>query len=99
MLNLISSPFQPDRQTLLFSATWPKEVRKLANEFQKEPVHLNVGSLELSANHNIAQLIEVIEERNKPDRLYKLLEGIAKEVSLSSSLDLRLSISISISIS
>jgi len=75
----IVSQIRPDRQTLMFSATWPKEVRKLANEFQKDPVFLNVGSLELSANHNIRQVIEVIEESKKADRLYKLLDAIVKE--------------------
>jgi superfamily II DNA/RNA helicase len=65
----------------MFSATWPQEVRKLAIEFQKDPVFLNVGSLELSANHNITQVVEVIEEFTKPNRLYQLLEKIMKEVS------------------
>lgn len=29
-----------DRQTLMWSATWPKEVRQLANDFLKNPVHI-----------------------------------------------------------
>jgi len=65
----------------MFSATWPQEVRKLAIEFQKLPVFLNVGSLELSANHNIKQIVEVIEEYTKASRLYQLLESITKEAS------------------
>jgi ATP-dependent RNA helicase DDX5/DBP2 len=48
--------FQQDRQSLMFSATWPREVRGLAADFQVDPVYLNVGSLELSANHNIEQV-------------------------------------------
>ena len=28
---------RPDRQTLLWSATWPKEIQGMANEFLKNP--------------------------------------------------------------
>ena len=40
----------------MFSATWPKEVRALAADFQRDAAFLNVGSLELAANHNITQV-------------------------------------------
>lgn len=63
----------------MFSATWPKEVRSLASDFQKDPVFLNVGSLELSANHNITQIVEVVQEHQKPQRLFHVLTQIAKE--------------------
>lgn len=52
--------FQPDRQTMMFSATWPKEVRAMASDFQKDAAFLNVGSLDLAANHNITQVIILI---------------------------------------
>ncbi|PAV63785.1 hypothetical protein WR25_26297 isoform A [Diploscapter pachys] len=70
---------RPDRQTLMFSATWPKEVRSLAALFQKDAAFLNVGSLELAANHNITQIVEVIEENEKQKRLMALLGSIMKE--------------------
>nr|CAI5827785.1 unnamed protein product [Callosobruchus analis] len=38
---------RPDRQTLMWSATWPKEVKKLASDFMKNPIQLNVGSMNL----------------------------------------------------
>jgi len=50
----------------------------LAADFQVDPVHLNVGSLELSASHNILQHVEVIEEYGKQRRLLDLLEHIMK---------------------
>lgn len=80
MIKFDSQTFQSDRQTLMFSATWPKEVRKLASDFQKDPVHLTVGSLELSANHNIEQNIEVLNEYRKPERLSELLQHIQQHV-------------------
>lgn len=34
----------PDRQTLMFSATWPKEVQNLALQFcQMAPVQIQIG--------------------------------------------------------
>jgi ATP-dependent RNA helicase DDX5/DBP2 len=33
----IVSQIRPDRQTLLWSATWPKEVQKLASDFLMNP--------------------------------------------------------------
>lgn len=64
----------------MFSATWPKEVRSLASSFQNKPIFLNVGSLELSANHNIDQNVLVVNEYDKPDHLFDLLTFIGKQV-------------------
>ncbi|GMR61368.1 hypothetical protein PMAYCL1PPCAC_31563 [Pristionchus mayeri] len=64
---------------MMFSATWPQDVRELAADFQKEAAFLNVGSLELAANHNITQHVEVMEEYDKQDRMMKLIEEINKQ--------------------
>ncbi|KAJ8955955.1 hypothetical protein NQ314_006804 [Rhamnusium bicolor] len=61
----ILGQIRPDRQTLMWSATWPKEVRKLAADFMNDPIHINVGSLNLSANHNILQIVDVCQEHEK----------------------------------
>jgi hypothetical protein len=42
---------------------------------------MNVGSLELSANHNIEQIIELVHEEDKQDRLSQLLGTLLKQVS------------------
>jgi ATP-dependent RNA helicase DDX17 len=49
----------------MWSATWPKEVRVLAEEFLKDYIQVNVGSLQLAANHNILQIIDVCQEFEK----------------------------------
>ncbi|MEQ2194453.1 putative ATP-dependent RNA helicase ddx5, partial [Xenoophorus captivus] len=59
---------QPDRQTLMWSATWPKEVRQLAEDFLKDYVQINVGALQLSANHNILQIVDVCNDLEKEDK-------------------------------
>ncbi|CAG7834035.1 unnamed protein product [Allacma fusca] len=70
---------RPDRQTLMWSATWPKEVRTLAEDFFKDYVQINVGSLTLSANHNILQIIDVCQEHEKENKLRLLLDEISQE--------------------
>ena len=75
----IIEQIRPDRQTLMWSATWPKEVRKLAEDFLNEYVHVQVGSLTLSANHNILQIIDVCTEDEKGEKLMRLMEEIMGE--------------------
>ncbi|GAB6032664.1 putative ATP-dependent RNA helicase ddx17 [Chamberlinius hualienensis] len=75
----IVEQIRPDRQTLMWSATWPKEVRNLAEEFLKDYVQVNIGSLQLSANHNILQIIDVCQESEKEVKLEKLLHEIMNE--------------------
>lgn len=64
----------------MFSATWPKEVRAMAADFQQDAAYLNVGSLELAANHNITQIVEVIAEYDKQHRMMNLLNDIMNQV-------------------
>ena len=65
----IVSQIRPDRQTLMWSATWPKEVQVLAREFCREhPVQIVVGSIDLAVNKKIKQVVEVLEESSKHSR-------------------------------
>nr|CAD7407942.1 unnamed protein product [Timema poppensis] len=75
----IIEQIRPDRQTLMWSATWPKEVKNLAEEFLKDYTQINVGSLQLSANHNILQIIDVCQEYEKEQKLSTLLKEIMAE--------------------
>ena len=46
------------RQTLMFTATWPREVRKIAADLLVHPVQVNIGnSDELTANKAITQVL------------------------------------------
>lgn len=72
----IIEQIRPDRQVLMWSATWPKEVKNLAEEFLRDYVQVNIGSLNLSANNNILQIVEVCEEKDKDAKLLKLLAEI-----------------------
>ncbi|XP_071442113.1 probable ATP-dependent RNA helicase DDX17 isoform X1 [Hetaerina americana] len=75
----IVEQIRPDRQTLMWSATWPKEVRNLAEEFLTDYIQVNIGSLQLSANHNILQIVDVCQEYEKQNKLSKLLSEIGAE--------------------
>ncbi|KTF71585.1 hypothetical protein cypCar_00044084 [Cyprinus carpio] len=75
----IVDQIRPDRQTLMWSATWPKEVRQLAEDFLHDYVQINIGALELSANHNILQIVDVCMENEKDNKLIQLMEEIMAE--------------------
>ena len=69
------------RQTLMFTATWPQSVRALANTFMQNPVKITIGdhaSGELRANTRIEQRVEVLDThpRTKETRLLQLLKDL-----------------------
>jgi len=62
----ILEQIRPDRQTLMWSATWPKEVQQLANEFlSPDRVQLKIGNEDLAANHRVIQIIDVVQDHEK----------------------------------
>ncbi|GAB2225997.1 hypothetical protein Droror1_Dr00021779 [Drosera rotundifolia] len=64
------------RQTLMFTATWPKEVRKIAADLLVNPVQVNIGNVdELVANKSITQIVEVLPPMDKQRRLDQLLRS------------------------
>lgn len=78
-LKQIVGQIRPDRQTLMFTATWPKEVQSIARDFLKEePIQVNIGSIDLTANRNITQVVEVMTEYDKRKRLLNLLPDLGK---------------------
>ncbi|CAA2972511.1 DEAD-box ATP-dependent RNA helicase 5 [Olea europaea subsp. europaea] len=67
------------RQMVMFSATWPPAVHQLAQEFMDPcPVKVVVGSEDLTANHDVMQIVEVLDDRARDERLQCLLEKYHK---------------------
>ncbi|GLT80611.1 hypothetical protein SLA2020_520420 [Shorea laevis] len=63
------------RQMVMFSATWPLEVHQLAQEYMDpDPVKVVIGSEDLAANHDVMQIVEVLDERSRNQRLIDLLK-------------------------
>lgn len=73
----IIEKFPPVRQTLLYTATWPKELRSLASDFLTKPIHVHVGSGDkLAANKDIEQVAILVQnEQAKMDELRNILQG------------------------
>ncbi|KAK1317139.1 DEAD-box ATP-dependent RNA helicase 24 [Acorus calamus] len=55
----IVGQIRPDRQTLLFSATMPRKVERLAREILTDPIRVTVGEVGM-ANEDITQVVHVI---------------------------------------
>lgn len=72
----ILSQIRPDRQTVMWTATWPREVQTIAQEFLRDPIKINIGSLDLSANHRVEQHVIVCEEIDKKTKLHSHLEKL-----------------------
>jgi ATP-dependent RNA helicase DBP3 len=72
----IISQVKQERQTAMFSATWPKSVQCLANDFLSSPVRIVVGSEKLAANGRVQQIVEVTN--GEEERKRKLLGLLSK---------------------
>lgn len=60
-----------ERQTLLFSATYPAQIKKLSSKFQRNPEEVSVESLH--SNNQIQQQFYICSRENKVDSLQRLL--------------------------
>jgi len=69
----ICSQIRADRQTLMFSATWPKEIQEMASKFQRDFIRIHVGSTDLIANADVTQHFIWTSEYEKFGELRKLL--------------------------
>lgn len=73
------------RHTLFFTATWPKEVRKLAEDFLYRPYQIQIGNRdELKANADITQVIKIVDPFNKNYALTSCLRehGLDRDIAL-----------------
>ncbi len=65
-----------DRQTLMFSATFPREIQVLAKDFLKEYVFLSVGRVG-STSENITQKVEYVDDHDKLSLLFDIINAEA----------------------
>ncbi|KAL8191972.1 hypothetical protein R6Q57_028093 [Mikania cordata] len=69
----IVGQIRPDCQTLLFSATMPRKIEKLAREILTDPVRVTVGEIGM-ANEDITQEVQVLPSDS--EKLNWLLEKL-----------------------
>ncbi|MGX7107200.1 DEAD/DEAH box helicase [Hutsoniella sourekii] len=72
-IRAIISQTPTSRQTLLFSATMPKEIERLANEFLKNPAHVKIKAQTMTADL-IEQFVIECRDDEKFDVLTRLLD-------------------------
>jgi len=68
-------PPTSDRQTLMFSATFPREIQRLAQDFLEDYIFLRVGRVG-STTDSITQRVINVEEHEKHNILIDLLESV-----------------------
>lgn len=61
------------RQTVLFSATMPPFIKKIATNYQKKPVHIKIEAKSLTVDR-IEQAYFLVKEKGKLDLLIRLLD-------------------------
>jgi len=69
---IIQSPQQ--KQVLLFSATMPDQVKKLAQRFMQQPPHIKIESKQKTVE-NIEQVYYQLNQTEKTDALFDLIES------------------------
>jgi len=67
-----------ERQTLMFSATFPRDIQMLAKDFLKDYIFLSVGRVG-STSENITQKVEYVEDQDKRSVLLDILASQRKE--------------------
>merc|ERR1719432_664011 len=65
-------PYGDDRQTMMFSATFPAQIQRLASDFLRDYIFLTVGRVG-SASKDVTQKIDYVEEHDKLNALMKFL--------------------------
>mmetsp|Transcript_589 Transcript_589/g.1395 ORF Transcript_589/g.1395 Transcript_589/m.1395 type:complete len:653 (+) Transcript_589:85-2043(+) len=74
-------PFGDDRQTMMFSATFPANIQRLAGDFMRDYVFLTVGRVG-SASKDVTQTVEYVEDRDKLETLMRFLLTIEEGLIL-----------------
>jgi len=72
-IKAIMKELPKDRQTMMFSATWPEDIQALASNYLTNPARVNIGTENLSACSRVTQIVELIDSRKKDQRLEQLL--------------------------
>ena len=69
------------RQTLMFSATMPVQIRRLAEQWLTDPVSIQIAALAAPAER-ITQSVHMIDKKRKPDFLTRFLQQTPRSRTL-----------------
>ena len=65
-------PYGDERQTMMFSATFPNNIQRLAGDFMRDYIFLTVGRVG-AASKDVTQTVEYVEDRDKLETLMRFL--------------------------
>ena len=74
LVETMGMPEKTERQTLMFSATFPEEIQRLAGDFLNDYIFLTVGRVG-GTTSDIQQTIAEVSEFEKRDKLTELLSS------------------------
>lgn len=80
-IELILSQMPKERQTIMFSATMPDEIRRLAETYQEDPKYIKTVTQELTVQ-KIEECYFDVKEKMKTEALSRLLEYYSPELTL-----------------
>ena len=78
----IFSYLPQNRQTMLFSATMPEPIKKLAKKILNEPIFISVTPQNITTNSDIEQHYYIIEEHERDDAIIRLLDSFEPTKSI-----------------
>uniref|UniRef100_A0ABM0N0V5 RNA helicase n=1 Tax=Saccoglossus kowalevskii TaxID=10224 RepID=A0ABM0N0V5_SACKO len=79
---LVASPNMPskeDRQTLMFSATFPEEIQKLAGDFLNDYIFLTVGRVGGTTPDIEQSVVQMESQFQKKEKLMEILSNVGTE--------------------
>jgi ATP-dependent RNA helicase DDX5/DBP2 len=83
----ILSQTRPDRQTLMFSATWEGGVKTVAKQFLNQPVKVIVNnSTVATANKDVKQSVVLVSKHEKKDKVLEIIAEVRKNFEVSRTL-------------
>merc|ERR1712242_27228 len=81
-IRALTTQIRPDRQVLMWSATWPKEVQTLASEFlPNEKLTIKVGDHDHQACDSITQVVRIVQRHEKEELLNESLRTYVQQYS------------------
>jgi ATP-dependent RNA helicase DeaD len=80
-IDIILEKVPEEKQTILFSATMPKEILELTSKYQKNPIHIKVSHKELTVP-SIEQYYLEVSESAKLEVLSRLIDTNSIKLSL-----------------
>jgi ATP-dependent RNA helicase DeaD len=80
-IDIILEKVPEEKQTILFSATMPKEILELTSKYQKNPIHIKVSHKELTVP-SIEQYYLEVSENAKLEVLSRLIDTNSIKLSL-----------------